>query len=171
VNDQDEVRNRQRALYGAPLRDCVHTLTDRLALSQAALARVLGISAPMLSQLVTAQRTKIGNPVAVERLHSLLELADRVDAGLDADQVARRIEEVAADDSTTMTRRRESETDTAVPEALHRLLHALASGRELSEAADALADSHPGVAELLRVYGTGPAEERAAHYAALARVI
>src|SRR5580765_6303333 len=64
-------RARQRELYGAPLGDRVRRLTIRLGISQARLARVLGISPAMLSQLVSARRVKIGDPAVLARLRTL----------------------------------------------------------------------------------------------------
>lgn len=61
-------RGRQRELYGAPLGDRVRRLTTTLGISQARLARALGVSPPMLSQLVSARRVKIGDPAVLARL-------------------------------------------------------------------------------------------------------
>jgi hypothetical protein len=61
-------RERQRQLYGAPLGDRVRGLTTRLGISQARLARTLGVSPAMLSQLVSARRVKIGDPAVLTRL-------------------------------------------------------------------------------------------------------
>ncbi|PZU44214.1 MAG: hypothetical protein DI571_07815, partial [Arsenicicoccus sp.] len=52
----------QVELYGEPLADVVARLTAGLGLSQAQLARTLGMSPPMLSQLGSGKRAKIGNP-------------------------------------------------------------------------------------------------------------
>lgn len=65
----------QRALYGAPLGELVGQVRDRLGLTQTQVAEVLGLSAPMLSQLVSGHRVKIGNPAVVHRLQALLVLA------------------------------------------------------------------------------------------------
>lgn len=74
---QDHHRAQQRALYGAPLGELIGTVAAQLGLTQAKVAKVLGVSAPMLSQLMSAQRVKFGNPSAVQRLQSLMHLAER----------------------------------------------------------------------------------------------
>jgi hypothetical protein len=61
-------RERQRELYGAPLGDRVRAMTAALRISQARLARVLGVSPAMLSQLASARRVKIGDPAVLARL-------------------------------------------------------------------------------------------------------
>ncbi len=61
-------RDRQCALYGAPLGDRVRRLTAVLGITQARLARTLGLSPAMLSQLVSAHRVKIGDPSVLARL-------------------------------------------------------------------------------------------------------
>lgn len=64
-------RERQRELYGAPLGERVRRLTELLRISQARLARTLGMSPAMLSQLVSGRRVKIGHPVALARFQML----------------------------------------------------------------------------------------------------
>ncbi len=64
-------RARQRALYGAPLGDRVRRLTTGLGISQARLARAVGLSPAMLSQLVSGRRVKIGDPAVLARLRVL----------------------------------------------------------------------------------------------------
>jgi transcriptional regulator with XRE-family HTH domain len=58
----------QRRLYGLPLVEVVHRITYRLDISQAELARTLGLSPPMLCQLTSGQRVRIGDPTALARL-------------------------------------------------------------------------------------------------------
>lgn len=58
----------QRALYGVSLAQRFGEVMEKYALSQRSLAQVLGISAPMLSQLISAKRIKIGNPAVLGRL-------------------------------------------------------------------------------------------------------
>lgn len=83
VVEDTVVRNRalQSQWYGEPLVDRFRRLLDRLGLSQASLAAVLGLSAPMLSQLMSGQRAKISNPAVINRLLAVEELA--ADPGLD----------------------------------------------------------------------------------------
>lgn len=66
----------QVELYGEPLGEVVRRVTAALGLTQGGLAQVIGLSAPMMSQLVSAQRVKIGNPAVVSRLRAVSELAD-----------------------------------------------------------------------------------------------
>ncbi len=63
----------QRAIYGTSLAERFGAIMSAYGLSQRSLARVLGLSAPMLSQLINAQRIKIGNPAVYERLVMLEE--------------------------------------------------------------------------------------------------
>src|SRR5699024_10082560 len=58
----------QRQWYGEPLGDRVRRLVVAFRISQAQLAEVLGISAPMLSQVMSGRRAKIGNPSVLARL-------------------------------------------------------------------------------------------------------
>ena len=71
----------QTELYGEPLGELVRRVAGPLGLTQGALAQVIGLSAPMLSQLMSAQRVKIGNPAVVSRLQALDELAQRASTG------------------------------------------------------------------------------------------
>jgi len=68
----------QIELYGEPLGETVRRVLAPLRLTQGGLAQVIGLSAPMLSQLVSAQRVKIGNPAVMSRLRAASELADLV---------------------------------------------------------------------------------------------
>jgi hypothetical protein len=80
-------RERQRALYGAPVADTVHRVVKALGISQGMLARTVGVSPAMLSQLVTGRRVKIGDPAVLARLRRLDErgevAAERVPALLE----------------------------------------------------------------------------------------
>lgn len=94
-----EAREQQRALYGAPLAELASDVMTALGLNQGRLAEALGLSAPMLSQLMSGQRVKIGNPAVVHRLQLLLDLA-RSSSSLSPAEVAARLAEIREEQST-----------------------------------------------------------------------
>ncbi|GEL26475.1 hypothetical protein PSU4_54290 [Pseudonocardia sulfidoxydans NBRC 16205] len=61
-------QERQRELYGAPVGERVRRITGGLGVTQGRLARALGLSPAMLSQLVSGRRVKIGDPAVLGRL-------------------------------------------------------------------------------------------------------
>src|SRR5690606_39638167 len=69
------------ARRSSDLADVFARLTAGLHLSQAGLARAIGMSPPMLSQLGSAHRVKIGNPAVLHRLEALQALLEEVEAG------------------------------------------------------------------------------------------
>ena len=71
VSRAEEARELQRGWYGEPLGELFRRLIADLGLNQSRLAAVLGLSAPMLSQLMSGQRAKIGNPDVAQRLQAL----------------------------------------------------------------------------------------------------
>jgi transcriptional regulator with XRE-family HTH domain len=91
----------QRALYGEPWSQRFGRLMATYRLSQARLAGVIGLSAPMLSQLISGQRVKVGNPAVFGRIVSLEQLSDdpRVLGG-DPEAVRAVLDEVAASSPT-----------------------------------------------------------------------
>ena len=138
-------RARQCELYGAPLGDRVRRLTTRLRISQARLARVLGISPAMLSQLVSARRVKIGDPAVLARLRAL----DTRSAALVPVGDRRAVDELLADIARmewSWAGARPAESGRTAAEALR---GAVEPGR-LAAAAAALGSAFPEVAELLR---------------------
>ncbi|MET9316287.1 DNA-binding protein [Kribbella sp. NPDC003505] len=87
----------QVELYGEPLGEVVRRITATLGLTQGGLAQVIGLSAPMLSQLVSAQRVKIGNPAVVSRLRAVSELADlAVAGGIEPEHIAHELDGIRA---------------------------------------------------------------------------
>jgi predicted transcriptional regulator len=164
---QSESRRRQQELYGASIGDVLDRVTSTLGLSQAAVARTIGVSAPMLSQLASGRRTTIGNPLAVQRLRALVQLSEEVASGLAHSQVAVRLEEIRQEGSTTLTG---SAARTPTEPTTAELLRAVASGQDLLRAADLLAGDHPALAELIRVHGTGSPADVRAHLDGLAHV-
>jgi transcriptional regulator with XRE-family HTH domain len=98
------VRNRalQTEWYGEPLGDRVRPLLARLGMSQSGLAGVLGLSAPMLSQLMSGQRAKISNPAVLHRLMAAEELvADPAFDTLAPGEIKARLAEIKAESAAT----------------------------------------------------------------------
>ena len=147
---------RQRDLYGEPLADISARLMSALGLNQGGLAKVLGLSAPMLSQLLSAQRVKIGNPVVLHRLQELSSLAD-VAQGLPAADLARRLEAIRDEHPTAITR---TETDRRLQAV--EALRSVSGAEDLRRGAEAVASAGiPALAALLReaagdAEGVGP---------------
>jgi transcriptional regulator with XRE-family HTH domain len=203
VAEDTVARNRalQIEWYGEPLGDRVRPLLDRLGLSQSGLAGVLGLSAPMLSQLMSAQRAKISNPAVLHRLMAVEDLvADPAFGSLPAADVKARLEEIRGETAATTSGLRMAGSEHADighstaagrPEPgretgreagreagesarlVQALLREVASAAEIDAAADLIADRFPDLAEALRVYGTGRTSEAEAHFArtVLARVL
>lgn len=162
--DVDASRTAQREIYGEPLGTVVDRCRGTLGLTQGRVAALLGISAPMLSQLVSGQRIKIGNPSAVARLRVMVEATDAVAAGRlpVADAIAR-IEAAGGPGEllTGATTRRASARETA--EQVQSLFRRVASAPDYLAAADRVEAGHPEIAELLRVYGAGRTDDAVAH--------
>ncbi|MEO3822548.1 helix-turn-helix domain-containing protein [Actinomadura sp. B10D3] len=104
ITEDAVARNRalQTEWYGEPLGDRVRPLLARLGMSQSGLAGVLGLSAPMLSQLMSGQRAKISNPAVLHRLMAAEELvADPAFDTLAPVEVKARLEEIKAESAAT----------------------------------------------------------------------
>ncbi|ERG63450.1 MULTISPECIES: helix-turn-helix transcriptional regulator [Agrococcus] len=139
----------QAALYGAPLAELLAPVRESLGMTQARLAQAMGLSAPMLSQLLQGQRVKIGNPVVLARMDALIALEADARAGLPAAEVARRAQEIAA--STVRS------THAGAPaEALRDALLAIAPRAELEAAIEQLRTGYPRVADGLAALLAGP---------------
>ena len=97
TGDEQTDRNRvvQVELYGEPLGESFRRISETLGLTQARLASVIGLSAPMLSQLMSGRRAKIGHPMVVQRVQALHELAEDVVVGRVTPEVLRaRLDEI-----------------------------------------------------------------------------
>lgn len=170
----ERARELQRSWYGEPLGVLFRRLIDDLGLNQARLAAVLGISAPMLSQLMSGQRAKIGNPAVVQRVQALQELAAEVaNGGVSAAEAAERMESVrktaggAVLGGTTHTQSSTGATTVRrVVREIQSLLRSVSAAGDIIDAADTLAPTHPELAEFLRVYGAGRTADAVAHYEA-----
>ena len=164
----EENIRQQRELYGEPLGDLVRRATAPLGLTQATTAKVLGLSPAMLSHLMTGQRVKIANPIALGRLHALIELG--AGAGdLTTSQINERLEEIRELSSELTTGARVVAVDGGA--AVRGVLRAVASGRELQQAVDALRAVAPGLAEVLEIYGSGTDDEIRAHFASIRHLL
>jgi transcriptional regulator with XRE-family HTH domain len=133
----------QREWYGEPLGDRVRRLLVAFGISQGALAAVLGLSPPMLSQLVSGRRAKIGNPGALARLVALERkvLVPGVAAGSSEAMLAA-LDEVRLSHPAV--------TRDTLP------LNGVAEPAELRAAAELLQARFPQLAEALRRAGDPP---------------
>ncbi len=152
----------QREWYGEPLGDRVRRLVVAFDVSQAQLAEVLGLSAPMLSQLMSGRRAKIGNPAVLARMVMLERrvLTPEVASG-DRAAIRAALEQVR-DSRPTVSRPTVSQETLPVEEhgdeALVPALRALGEPAELAAAARLLQDRLPLLAGLLR-RAAGPDQE------------
>jgi transcriptional regulator with XRE-family HTH domain len=148
--DVRDVLSAQTEMYGEPLGSRIGRLLAAYRVSQARLAAVLGLSPPMLSQLMSGQRAKISNPAVFGRLVRLEELA----AGV-ADDPARdaALEEVRQSRPTLHTGQLAGPTG-ADPATAVRALAGVVPPEVLRRAAGEVSD--PGLADLLRAAATAP---------------
>ncbi|XVQ12666.1 helix-turn-helix domain-containing protein [Spirillospora sp. CA-255316] len=171
VAEDTVARNRalQTEWYGEPLGDRFRRLLDRLGLSQSGLAGVLGLSPPMLSQLMSGQRAKISNPVVLHRLGLVEELAaDPGFGALPTAEVKERLRRIRGESASTTSgvRVTAERVPAASPaRALQSLLRTVASANEIEHAASMIDVCYPELAEVLRVYGNGRTSEAEAHLA------
>jgi predicted transcriptional regulator len=167
-------RELQRSWYGEPLGALFRRIISDLGLNQARLAAVLGLSAPMLSQLMSGQRAKIGNPAVVQRVQALQDLAGQVaDGSVSAGEAADRMEEIKKSQGGSVLVATSQTTNSAggptvrrVVREIQSLLRSVAAAGDIIDAADTLAATQPELAEFLRVYGAGRTADAVAHYEA-----
>jgi predicted transcriptional regulator len=170
-----KARELQTQWYGEPLGTLFRKLIDDLGLNQARLATVLGLSAPMLSQLMSGQRAKIGNPAVVQRVQSLQELAAEVSRGeISAADATARMDEVrrtAGGSVLNSTAQTASSGGGAAQTPVKRvvreiqaLLRSVSDAADILDASAALSSTHPELAEFLRVYGAGRTADAVKHY-------
>ncbi|MEU7064032.1 MULTISPECIES: DNA-binding protein [unclassified Streptomyces] len=167
-------RELQRSWYGEPLGALFRRLIDDLGLNQARLAAVLGLSAPMLSQLMSGQRAKIGNPAVVQRVQALQDLAGQVaDGSVSAAEATDRMDEIKrTQGGSVLINSGQTTTGSGAPTVkrvvreIQSLLRSVSAAGDIIDAADTLAASHPELAEFLRVYGAGRTSDAVAHYEA-----
>ncbi|WP_019548132.1 helix-turn-helix domain-containing protein [Streptomyces sulphureus] len=168
-----KARELQSQWYGEPLGTLFRRLIDDLGLNQARLATVLGLSAPMLSQLMSGQRAKIGNPAVVQRVQALQGLAAEVSQGeVSAADATRRMDEIrrtAGGSVLNHTAQTASSGASQTPvkrvvREIQALLRSVSDAADILDASAALAPTHPELAEFLRVYGAGRTADAVKHY-------
>jgi transcriptional regulator with XRE-family HTH domain len=139
----------QREWYGESLGDRVRRLVVAFDCSQAQLAEVLGLSAPMLSQLMSGRRAKIGNPAVLVRMVMLERrvLTPEVASG-DPAAIRAALEQVR--DSRPTVSRDTLPVGEHHDEVLVDALRALASPSELTAAARLVHEEVPQLAHMLR---------------------
>jgi transcriptional regulator with XRE-family HTH domain len=169
VDLTDQNLRQQIELYGEPLGTKMRRIGGTLGLTQARLAEAIGLSAPMLSQLMSGQRVKIGNPAVVSRLQSLDELLARVvEEGLEELQIASALDEIRASTGAfTKSMPTASITRPAartVVREIQDLFRSVASADEVQRAAALIVAESPGLAELLLAYGAGRTDDAVTHY-------
>jgi transcriptional regulator with XRE-family HTH domain len=146
----------QREWYGEPLGDRVRRLVVAFNVSQAQLADVLGISAPMLSQVMSGRRAKIGNPSVLARMIMLERKVLTPDVASGSPEALQLALEDVRQSKPTVSRDSLPVNGSADDEAVvFPFLRRLADRRELSQAADVLGEDFPALAELLRRAGKG----------------
>ncbi|GAB3709331.1 DNA-binding protein [Mariniluteicoccus flavus] len=164
----DEVtatRARQIELYGEPLQTVLGRCATSLQLTQARVSELLGVSAPMLSQLINGRRIKIGNPAAAQRLQWMTQIAQQVEAGELALPEALAQLQANADNQdvfhgpTTTTGRRTRPLGAEIQE----ICRETAGAGEWLDAAALVAERHPDIAEFLRVFGAERADRAIAY--------
>jgi transcriptional regulator with XRE-family HTH domain len=171
MSQTDEVvarnRRQQAEWYGEPLGDRIRRLLDRLGLSQAALADILGLSGPMLSQLMSGHRAKISNPAVLSRLIAVEELATGPDfERLPAREVRQRLDAIRYDAAPTTQTIQLAATPPPPTDAvavIQALLREAASAADIETAASLLDADFPDLATFLRIYGNGRTADARLH--------
>ena len=160
----------QVEMYGEPLARVFGRLVEQLGMTQAALARTLGMSPAMLSHLSSGTRVKIGNPAVQRRLDEVRTLAEQIGRGeVSRDEVQPLLDGIR--DSTgswTATRHDmppQDETDRDATEAatVRALLRLTGPVPRLQAAVALLEPEHPQLADLVRTYGIRSLDDATEH--------
>lgn len=81
-DEVEQNRRRQAELYGESLAAIVDDVARQTGLEPAEIAKTIGVSRPMFTQLVSGRRVRVANPVAAARLEMLREFVGHLAAGL-----------------------------------------------------------------------------------------
>ena len=144
----------QKQWYGEPLGDRVRRLVVAFDVSQANLADVLGISAPMLSQVMSGRRAKIGNPAVLARLIMLERKVLTPEVASGRREALQKALEDVRESNPTVSREMLPVDPGRADRAAFSLLRRVATIDELAEAARLLDSRFPGLAEVLRRAGS-----------------
>lgn len=183
MEDVTAHRASQAQLYGEPLSAVIESIGTSLGLTQGRIAKVLGLSAPMLSHLVSGRRVKIGNPMAHSRLLQLRALAADVAEGrLTSEQAETVLPQIAASNDSWTTSHALADRagassggsgadhggapadDAAVVRAVQELFRGVADAADWLAAATAIEAEHPAIAEVLRTYGASRTSTAQEHW-------
>ncbi len=141
----------QREFYGEPLGDRIRRLVVAYDCSQAVLSEALGVSPPMLSQLMSGRRAKIGTPAVLARLVMLERRALTSDvASGDPAALRAALEQVRDSRPTVHHASFPVDEGLAAGDAAFDALRTIAQPDELCAAAAVLAARFPALAGLLR---------------------
>jgi predicted transcriptional regulator len=106
---QQSVNAQQIEIYGERWADRFGRLLRAYGISQARLAAVIGLSAPMISQLISGQRVKISNPAVYGRIVELEEqLSTPAMQSADPEQRAQVLADITASNPSLTTRSAET---------------------------------------------------------------
>lgn len=161
--DVRQTRARQTELYGEPLHDVLGRCAYALHLTQAKMSEYLGISAPMLSQLINGHRIKIGNPAAAQRLQRMIQIARHVESGdMSLDEAYAQLQRNAASHDV-LAAAGNSRRTRHLGIDIQEICRATAAASEFIEAANLLRSTHPEIAQFLIIYGAERADRAVEH--------
>lgn len=156
----------QRQWFGRPLKQLFGDVMDVCSLTQAQLAQRLGISAPMVSQLMSGRREKPGNPLVQERVVELSRALDEFESGtMGAGALIRLVSDMEPNESPQTRVMPQVRSSISAPDAraiaqvVRNMFAAVASSDDLLHAAGQLEKHHPDIALVVRVMGTGRTTE------------
>ena len=74
-------RRQQSELYGASVDVLTQRIGQHIGLQPRDVARTIGVSFPMFTEVLAGRRVRIGNPVAISRLGMLRDFAGTLESG------------------------------------------------------------------------------------------
>lgn len=157
----EQVARQQAEWFGQPLNELFSSVCTLAGFTQAELAKRLGISAPMVSLLVSGQREKPGNPQVQNRILALHRALQAYERGLlDLDQFRHQIDAAAPLDPSQQTGPATASADSMEHVLfLRSLIARIDEPTKLKAAVKLLGRNHPELAEFVRVFGSGQTSE------------